>query len=97
MFLDKLLKLNREGADFTDEDLKDEVVTMTVAVMNDANYALNFIKNSNYVLTSKLSLNFIEKSYGFVFVFLIFFLNVHEFQTVVMDFQSSCANFYLIC
>lgn len=32
VFLDKLLKLNDEGADFTDEDLKDEVITMTVAV-----------------------------------------------------------------
>ncbi|KAE9533548.1 hypothetical protein AGLY_009186 [Aphis glycines] len=31
VFLDKLLKLNDEGADFTDEDLKDEVITMTVA------------------------------------------------------------------
>lgn len=33
VFLDKLLKLNEEGADFTEEDLKDEVITMTVAVI----------------------------------------------------------------
>lgn len=33
VFLDKLLKLNSEGADFTDEDLKDEVITMAVAVI----------------------------------------------------------------
>ncbi|VVC26885.1 Cytochrome P450,Cytochrome P450, E-class, group IV,Cytochrome P450, conserved site [Cinara cedri] len=31
VFLDKLLKLNNEGADFTDGELKDEVITMTVA------------------------------------------------------------------
>lgn len=35
VFLDKLLKLNSEGADFTDADLKDEVITMAVAVMMD--------------------------------------------------------------
>lgn len=34
VFLDKLLKLNDEGADFTDKDLKDEVITMTVAVIH---------------------------------------------------------------
>lgn len=33
MFLDELLKLNDEGVDFTDKDLKDEVITMTVAVI----------------------------------------------------------------
>ncbi|XP_050530171.1 cytochrome P450 4C1-like [Daktulosphaira vitifoliae] len=31
VFLDKLLKLNDEGADFTDQDIRDEVITMTVA------------------------------------------------------------------
>lgn len=33
VFLDKLIKLKHEGADFTDEDLKDEVITMAVAVI----------------------------------------------------------------
>ncbi|XP_050438038.1 cytochrome P450 4C1-like [Adelges cooleyi] len=31
VFLDKLLKLNDDGADFSDQDLRDEVVTMTIA------------------------------------------------------------------
>lgn len=52
VFLDKLLKLNDEGADFTDEDLKDEVITMTVAVRDTITtlLALNAYKRPNLVI-----------------------------------------------
>lgn len=52
VFLDKLLKLNDEGADFTDEDLKDEVITMTVAVRDTITtlLVLNAYKRPNLVI-----------------------------------------------
>jgi cytochrome P450 len=33
VFLDKLLQLNETGANLSDEDLRDEVVTMMIAVI----------------------------------------------------------------
>lgn len=41
VFLDKLLALNSEGVNFTDEDLKDEVLTMAVAVIDVSKHARN--------------------------------------------------------
>ncbi len=34
-FLDLLLSLNEEGADFSDTDIRDEVVTMMIGVRSD--------------------------------------------------------------
>lgn len=62
VFLDKLLKLNDEGADFTDEDLKDEVITMTVAVRDTI---ITFIPNAYKRPKRVISFNISKKEKKF--------------------------------